>query len=109
MGAMAVPLPAGNVEGWRAWLAELQGPRKAEFEDMNARHGVTDHRAYLQPTPDGGNLVIVVTDGPGGDNFMGSMAASDNEFDRWFLGSVAEAHGVDMSAGGPPPGAERVL
>jgi hypothetical protein len=26
---------------------------------MNARHGLTDHRAYLQPTPDGAGAIRV--------------------------------------------------
>ena len=33
----------------------IEGPQKAAFDDMNARHGLTEHRAYLQPTPDGGS------------------------------------------------------
>jgi hypothetical protein len=69
---------------------------------------VTDHRAYLQPTPDGNFLAVVVLDGPGGDAFMENAAASDNEFDRWFLGKAAELHGFDLSQG-LPPAPERFL
>lgn len=106
MGAMAVPLPASNLEAWESWVGEITGPRKAEFDEMNARHGVTDHRAYLQGAPDGSYVVIAVTDGPGGDGFIASVAASDHEFDKWFLQKVGEAHGVDP-AGPMPSGAER--
>jgi hypothetical protein len=108
MGAFAAPLAAGNLDAWRAWADEVNGPRRTEFDDMNARHNVTDHRAYLQPTPDGNYLVVIVLDGPGGDSFMESAARSDNEFDAWFLGKVAELHGFDLSAG-VPPAPERVL
>jgi hypothetical protein len=108
MGAFAAPLPAENFDAWRAWMDEVNGPRRAEFDDMNARHNVTEHRAYLQPTPDGNYLVVVVTDGPGGDSFMENAAGSDNEFDAWFLGKAAEFHGFDLSAG-PPPMPERVV
>ena len=34
---------------------------------MNARHGLTEHRAYLQPMPDGSFAVLVILEGPGGD------------------------------------------
>jgi len=105
---MAVPLPADKVDGWRAWADELNGPRKAEFDASNARHQLTGHHAWLQTNPDGSCLVIAVHDGPGADDYMGSMAHSDDAFDKWFMGSVADFHGMDLSAGPPPP-AEKVL
>jgi hypothetical protein len=105
---MAAPLAADKVDAWEAWVADLNGSRKAEFDDMNARHGITDHRAYLQPTPDGNYLVLVVHEGVGGDGFLGSVASSDHEFDQWFVGSVADLHGIDPS-GQMPPMAERRL
>lgn len=108
MGAMAAPLAAANLGAWEAWIGELKGPRKAEFDDMNARHGVTDHRAYLQPTPDGNFLVLIMHDGPGADAFMANAMGSDNEFDQWFMGQVVAIHGIDPS-GPPPPAAERRL
>jgi hypothetical protein len=105
---MAVPLPAEKLDAWKNWTEELKGARKAGFDDMNARLGLTEHRAYLQPTPDGSFLVLVVHEGPGGDDFMADVAASDHEFDRWFLKTVADLHGIDPS--GPlPPAATRHL
>jgi hypothetical protein len=108
MPAMVAPLPAENVDAWEAWVGELTGPRRAEFEDMNTRHGLTDHRAYLQPMPDGSYGVIVITEGPGSEGFMPNVMSSDHEFDQWFIGSVAEIHGMDGS-GPMPPLAERKL
>ena len=101
MPGMAIPLAADKHDAWEAWIAELNGPRKAAFDDMNARHGLTEHRAYLQPAPDGGFLVLVITDGPGAESFLANAASSDEEFDRWFMGSVAEVHGMDTT--GPMP------
>ena len=78
---------------------------------MNARYGLTEHRACLQPTPrpDGNFLVLVIQEaGPGADSVVAKVASSDNEFDQWFMGNVAAGHGVDMS--GPlPPMATRKL
>ena len=108
MPAMAIPLAADKLDAWEAWVAELNGPRQAAFDDMNARYGLTEHRAYLQPTPDGNFLVLVIQGGPGADSVMTNVASSDNEFDQWFMGNVAAVHGVDMS--GPlPPMATRKL
>jgi hypothetical protein len=108
MPAMAAPLAAEKLDAWEAWAAELNGARKDELDDMNTRHGLTDHRAYLQPAPDGGYLVLVVHEGPGGDGFLANVASSDHEFDRWFVASVADLHGIDPS-GPMPPMAERKL
>ncbi len=108
MPAMAAPLAAEKLGAWEAWIAELGGARKAAFEDMNARHGATEHRAYLQPTPDGNYLVLVVLEGPGSESFMGSVAQSGHEFDQWFLRSVADIHGFDLSGPLPPLAAPRL-
>jgi hypothetical protein len=108
MAGMVAPLAADNVDAWEAWIAELSGPRKAEFEEMNERHGLTEHRAYLQPMPDGDYAVLVIHEGPGGDDFLARVIESDQEFDQWFVRSVAELHGMDGS--GPiPPMAQRKL
>ena len=102
MPAMAAPLAADKLGSWEAWVAELSGPRQAAFEDMNARHGLTEHRAYLQPTPDGNFLVLVIHEGSGADGFIANVMSSDHEFDRWFAGSVADLHGMDTSGPMPP-------
>jgi len=108
MPGMVVPLAADKVGAWETWIGELGGPRKAEFEDMNARHGLTEHRAYLQPTPDGSYVVLVVVDGSGADDFLPSMMGSDHEFDKWFVGSIADLHGMDGSAPIPPMAQRRL-
>ena len=108
MPGFAVPLAADKVDDWEAWIGELKGPRRAEFDDMNTRHGLTEHRAYLQPMPDGSYSVVVVQEGPGGDSFMATVMSSDHEFDRWFMESVATVHQLDPS-GPPPPVGERRL
>ena len=108
MPGMIAPLAADKIGDWETWIAELSGPRKTEFNDMNTRHGLTEHRAYLQPMPDGSYSVLVIHEGPGGDGFMANAMSSDNEFDRWFMESVATIHQLDPS--GPlPPLAERRL
>ena len=99
---MAVPLASEKLRAWESWVEELKGPRKAGFDDMNARLGLTEHRAYLQPTPDGNFLAVVFQDGPGADDFTANVVSSDHEFDRWFAGSIADLHGMDPSGPVPP-------
>ena len=108
MFAMAAPILPNKVDTWRAWMSEVTGSRKAEFEESNARHGLTAHHAWLQANPDGSHVAIVVHDGPGSDSYIGSMAKSGHSFDQWFMGKVADVHGMDLSGPMPPP-AEKML
>jgi hypothetical protein len=108
MAGMVVPLAADKLEAWEAWVGELNGPRHAEFEDMNDRHSLTEHRAYLQPMPDGSYATLVVVEGPGADGFLPSIMGSDHEFDRWFVGSIGDLHGMDGSAPIPPMAQRRL-
>lgn len=108
MTVVAAPLAADRPAARESWIAELTGPRKAGFEGIDDRHGLTAHEACLQPASDGGYLVLVVHEGPGADGYLASMASSDDAFDRSFIGRVAEVHEIDP--GGPmPQPAERRL
>jgi hypothetical protein len=108
MDAMAVPIKPGKVEAWESWCAELTGPRKAEFDDLNQRYGLTTHASWHQANPDGSDLAVVVFDGPGASEFMGKMAHSDNEFDAWFRSSIEDVHPMDFSAPPPPAPVRRL-
>jgi hypothetical protein len=93
MTTFAVTLGADKLGEWESWIAELNGPRKPSFDDMNSRHGLTEHEAFLQPTPDGNFLVLVNQEGPGSESFGASIVSSDDEFDRWFVQKVDDLHG----------------
>ena len=108
MGAIAVPIQQGKLDVWEGFMSELNGPRKAEFDDMNQRFDVTGHRAWLQHTPDGHQMVIAVHDGPGADGFMGKLGSSEDGFDVWFRGMLQEVHGIDLSGPLPPPAEQRL-
>ena len=108
MPAMAAPLAADKFDDWKDWSGQLTGARKSEFDDMNQRHGLTEHRAYLQPTPDGNYMTLVIAEGPGADGFLPSIMQSDNEFDQWFARSVVDLHDVDVSSPMPPMAARRL-
>ena len=101
MEAFAVPIKPGKEATWKSWAAETNGARKAEFDEMNQRMGITTHAAWLQQNPDGSQLAVVVLDGPGASEFLGTLATSDHEFDRWFRTNVEDIHPMDFSA--PPP------
>ena len=107
MEAFAVPIKPEKVDTWKSWAAELNGARKADFDEMNERMGLTTHAAWLQQNPDGSQLAVVVLDGPGAPEFLGKLATSDHEFDKGFRASAEDIHPMDFSA--PPPAPVRFL
>jgi hypothetical protein len=108
MGAIAAPILPGKEQTWEKWIADCKGPRKAEFDDMNQRFGLTSHRVWLQQTPDGHELVIAVHEGPGAEEYLGKLAASENDFDVWFRGVITDVHGIDFSKPLPPAAVQKL-
>lgn len=108
MLAFAVPIVPGKEDTWDAFANDLKGSKAGDFAAMNERHGLTQHSVWLQQTPDGNQMVVVVVDGPGADAFMGNIAQSQDATDVWFRDSIADAHGIDFSAPPPPAPVQRI-
>ena len=106
--AFAVPIKPGKEKTWKSWIAETNGARKAEFDEMNQRMGPTTHAARLQQNPGRSQLAVVVVDGPGASEFLGKLATSGHAFDTWFRTNVEDIHPLDFSAP-PPPAPVRFL
>jgi hypothetical protein len=98
--ATALPILPGKTEEWRAFVAELNGPRRADFAESRRRAGVRE-RTFLQSTPMG-DLVIITLEGDDPAGAFQKMIAQDDEFSRWFIEQAKNAHGVDPTQ--PPPG-----
>ena len=56
--AFALPLRAGKTEEWRAWVGEILGPRRSEYEAFSRQLGLKTQRAYLQRTSHGDQAII---------------------------------------------------
>jgi len=100
MGLVIVPIKEDKVEAWKNWSKKLTGEQKAEFDDVNQRHGLTRHCAWLAETPTG-PVAVVLHEGPGAETFMQNVANSDNSFDVWMKESIEDFHGMELGA--PPP------
>jgi hypothetical protein len=100
--AVVFPIVPGKTEAWRAWMAELNGPRRAEFEASRQNAGVHE-RTFLQSTPMG-DLVIVTMEGDDPARSFGTMMGTKDDFTAWFIEQATEMHGFDPSVvvAGPP-------
>jgi len=56
--AFIFPLRAGKTEEWRAWIMEILGPRRSEYEAFSRQLGLKTQHAYLQHTPRGDQTII---------------------------------------------------
>jgi hypothetical protein len=98
--AMAYPILPGRTDDWRRLMAELDGPRREEYDALQRRFGVRS-RVFLQQTPEG-DLVLVTMDGDDSYRAMQQMYAGNDSFTEWFVVQVKDIHGIDLRE--PPPG-----
>jgi hypothetical protein len=101
MGLVVAPIVEGKQEAFRSWLDELKGSRKAEFDELNKRYGLTRHDVWLVESPKG-DMAVVLQEGPGADSFMQKVGHADNGFDLEMKQHLEEIHGMKMDQ--PPPG-----
>jgi hypothetical protein len=95
LNAVVFPILPGKTAEWRSFLAELEGPRNAEWAESRKRVGVRE-RAYLQPTPMG-DLVILTLEGDDPARSFGQMVSATDPFTLWFIERVKAIHGVDLA------------
>ncbi len=96
MTAAAFPILPGKTDEWRAWMAEINGPRREEFDASRRNAGVRE-RTFLQTTPMG-DLVIVTLEGDDPGRAFGKMLSADDAFTAWFAEKALAVHGVDLRA-----------
>lgn len=97
----ALPLVPGKTEAARAFMRELEGPRKAQFAASEKRIDITKESWYLQQTPNG-DLFVAYMESPDFAKALAAFSQSKDEFDLWFKQQMADVTGVDLN--NPPPG-----
>lgn len=95
LNAVAFPILPGKTADWRAFVAELNGPRQLEFAESRRRAGAHE-RTFLQSTPMG-DLVIVTLEGDDPGRSFGQMMQATDAFSLWFIEQVKAIHGVDLA------------
>ena len=109
MATLAISLPClpGGADNLREFAAEVAGPRREEFEDFHHRAGLTAERWFVQQTPQGDVLNLVLEGDP--MRAIGVLATSDVPFDVWFREKAKVVHGVDFTQPLPVPPPELVF
>ena len=95
--AFMLPILPGQEETDRRLFAEMQGPRRAEYEAAWRRLGVKTERVWHQQTPEG-TFAVVYLEGP--MTSVGSSPASPprtTPSSLWWREQILTVHGVDLS------------
>lgn len=91
--AFVAPILPGKRDQWEAFMAQITGPRRSEFNASRRNAGVHE-RTFLQETPMG-DFVIVTLEGDSPMESFGAIANADDAFTHWFVQQVQEIHGFD--------------
>lgn len=98
---MAMPVLPGREDDARAFAAAITGPRRAEFDAMQAQSGITRETWTLHPTPSG-LMMLVWFECDDLDAALAEGATATDDFSVWFRGQVENVTGFDMTAGDDP-------
>lgn len=103
----AVPVAAGQLDGWLRFTSDLKGSRRGAYEESRRRIGFGE-KVFLQRTPNA-DIVIPCIRGEEPAQDLATLAASDHPFDRWFIAEISKYHGIDFTQPPPAPNARLVL
>jgi hypothetical protein len=100
---LAFPVLPGKTDADARRMADRFVERPEEYVQSRRRLGVSLERAYLQNTPMGSFVVAYVESEGDFDAINAATVASDLPIDKFFVETVKDVHGFDMTQ--PPPGA----
>jgi len=100
---ITLPIPPEKLASWRASVAEMTGPRRAEFAAARRRQGISRQGVWLDQSPDGAREVLMLeTDDPA--RAFELMATSQDPFDRWLRDMLLDVYKLDLTKpAGPLP------
>jgi hypothetical protein len=93
--AVAFPILPGQTDAWKAFIAEINGARHADFAASRQRVGAHE-LTFLQSTPMG-DLVLVTLEADDPAKAFGQIVSAKDPFTLWFLERVKAIHGVDLA------------
>ncbi len=89
-----LPLRPGKPVAWYRLSAELQGPRRREYEASRRRLGITREVFRIDPRADGDHVVVYFeTADP--ERTAKKWADSTHPFDQWLREQILDIHGED--------------
>jgi hypothetical protein len=97
----ALLVKTGKTEDARAFMRELDGPRKTEFDKSERRIGIVKESWFLQHLGEN-DVLIGYMESADFAKSLRQFAQSRDDFDVWFKRQMSEVTGVDLNH--PPAG-----
>ena len=92
---LVLPILPGKTEEARAFQRELDTDRKADYDRSERRIGITKEVWYIASVP-GGDQLVTYMESADFNQALEQFVASQDAFDQWFKGRLAEVTGVDL-------------
>jgi hypothetical protein len=92
---LALPILPGQSDDARAFMEELDGPRKPQYAASEQRIGITKEAWYLAALPSGDHLIAYM-ESSDIQGAIGKFIGSQDDFDLWFKRRLMETTGLDM-------------
>jgi len=99
--AFVAPIQPGMNEEFRAFVAELSGSRKVEYEASKKSGGIERETIFLQRTPMG-DMVVVVQEAEDPRKAVDSLKSMQDPFHVWYFQRLKDIHGTDVLGSGVP-------
>ena len=99
-GAAFLILP-GKLDVWKDTLAQMEGPRRAEWEELLRDAGVTKLSTWLQQTSEG-DFEIFYCEAEDPSEWITMVGTSDKPICQFLRGRMLEMHGFDIAGSIPP-------
>jgi len=93
---LALPVLPDKTSQARAFMRQLDGERRAEFDRSERRIGITKELWYLAQLPSGDHLIGYM-EAVDFNRALGGFVSSRDEFDMWFKAEMLAVTGLDLN------------
>jgi hypothetical protein len=99
--AFVGPIEPNKTAEFRQFIADLNGPRKEEYEESRRSAGFRQEAMFLQKTPVG-DMVVLVQDAESEKAALTALQGMTDPFHVWYFQQMKDLHGVDLTGPATP-------
>ncbi len=93
---LVAPVQEGKADAARAFMHDLDGSRRDEYDRSEQRIGITKEVWFLAQAA-GGDQLVGYMESPDFNSAFTQFVGSRDEFDLWFKERFADVTGIDLN------------
>jgi Family of unknown function (DUF6176) len=93
---LVAPVQEGKADAARAFMHDLDGSRRDEYDRSEQRIGITKEVWFLTQAA-GGDQLVGYMESPDFNSAFTQFVGSRDEFDLWFKERFADVTGIDLN------------